>query len=231
MPGRAAPPPGYVAYNQGGTGYPVVLTATSGLRTTAVVLFWVVTAATAALSAALFSRRGVWDDFIAGSGDIDALDRADAAVGGLVILIAVATVAAAIVVSIWSLRVVRNAEQFAGHGLKPKLACGGWYIPLGNLWIPFVRLRATMSALHGDPTKVSHWQAAWIAMAIVGGIDRAAFNLDSFDPDEVRNTLTNAANFSLLNLIVVALTALLAQRAMTRVDAAVEARHAASTAA
>jgi hypothetical protein len=231
MPGRSATPPGYVADNQVGMSHQVAPASTAGLRKAAITLFWVVTAATAGLSASLFSRRGVWDDFVAGAGDLDSLDRADATVAGLVVLIGVATLAAAVVVSIWSLRVVRNAQQLSGHGLSPKMACGGWYIPIGNLWVPFVRLREAVTAVRGEATSVSHWQAAWIAMAIFSGIDRVAFELDSFDPDDVRNTLTNEANFSLINLVVVALTAFLAQRAMGRVEAAVVARGAESAAA
>lgn len=120
----------------------------------------------------------MWDDFIAGGGDLDSLDRADATVAGLVILIGVATLSAVIVPSIWSLRVVRNAQQSSGQGLGPKMACGSWYVPLGNMWSPFVRLREAVSAVRGDPKGVSHWQAAWVAMAILSGIDRAAFELD-----------------------------------------------------
>jgi len=54
------------------------------------------------------------------------LDRADGVVASVGIATSIAMVAAGIVLSIWSLRLVRNAEEFAGPGLKPRLACGGW---------------------------------------------------------------------------------------------------------
>ena len=45
--------------------------------------------------------------------------------------------AAVIVLCLWSLRTVRNAKQRdPSLNVSPGLACGSWYIPIGNFWLP-----------------------------------------------------------------------------------------------
>lgn len=227
-PGTVSPPPGYVAYNPGGGGFrsPVVVQSTAGLRKATIIMFWVVTASSAITTALLYTRRSVWDDFVAGSNDFAALDRADQAVNLSEVLNSALLISAGIVLSIWSLRFVRNAEQFVGSGFKPGLACGGWYIPIGNLWVPFVRLRAAAQSLRSDAQGVSRWQAGFIVMQLMSGVERSAFRLDQKSFEEIGGTLSSQATFSAVTLIATVFAAWFGQRAMQRLDATIAERHA-----
>jgi len=189
------------------------------------VLIWSAVGFLALYSVGLFRRRGVWDDLVAGRASIQEVDNADQMVAVLGLISAIVVVSAGIVLSIWSLRIVRNAEQFAGSGLRPGLACGGWYIPIGNLWVPFVRLRDTMRTFRGDSADISRWQAGWIAMSLGGSIERAAFDIDPFDPDSISDTLGSEAWFSVFTLVIAAVTAWFAMRALRSLGAGLTQRH------
>lgn len=225
-PGAVPPPPGYVAYNPGGGGYPstAALHNTDGLRTAAIILFWAVTASSALTAALLFLRRSVWDDFVADRSGFADLDRADALVTMSELLNTALLVAGGIVLSIWALRMVRNAELFGGKGLKPGLACGGWYIPIGNLWVPFVRLRAAAWSLRASTRRISQWQAAWVTMQLLSGFEATLFRLDQKTFDEIGGTLSAQATFSVVVLLVTALAALSGQRSLQSLDTAVKER-------
>ncbi|MFF8374888.1 DUF4328 domain-containing protein [Streptomyces sp. NPDC015661] len=74
-------------------------------------------------------------------GDWDSADPADLGAGNLVVAYSMAFtvyVATAVVFIIWFHRVRNNAEVWASdlQTRTPGYAIGGWFIPIGNFWIP-----------------------------------------------------------------------------------------------
>lgn len=222
--GAAPPPPGYVAYGAPGLAM-APLEPTGGLRKATVVLFWVVVVLSFGLAAAFLSRKGAWDDFVDGRGSFTSLDDADTLVGGVAVLTLLAQLAALIVLSIWSLRVARNAQKLGVGGVKPGLACGGWYIPIGNLWVPWGHLRTAVTGLGGSATSLNRWHAAWIAVTVFNVLSNFVFDVEfDFDSSDVSSTLGNQAIVGGLQAVAVAFAALFAMRATRDIEEAVAAR-------
>lgn len=222
--GALPPPPGYVADTANVA--PVQLRSTDGLRTAAIVMLWAATAASFGWTATLYSRVSVWDDFMADSAGLRELDDADSlvfiAIGSSVAL----SIVAAILLAVWSFRTVRNAHQLGGRDLKPKLAGWSWFIPIGNMWVPFVQLRRTATAVGIAGTRVSQWQAVWVTTFVLGRYGVSAFDFSALASEaEVRSALSREATFSVVVGLGSFVSALLAQRAMTQVDRAVANRH------
>ncbi|MFT3854302.1 MAG: DUF4328 domain-containing protein [Ilumatobacteraceae bacterium] len=162
-------PPGYVGYGQPGPGR---LASTSGLRVAAIVLFWVVTAATVLLAVVAYGRGGAVRDATSQQD----LDDANGAVGGMVALVAAVMLVAAIVTCIWSIRTTRNAKvRDPQNATSPGLAGSSWFIPLGNMVIPFQQLRsAAHSARAAQPLAI--WQIGFIVAFACSIIQRVAID-------------------------------------------------------
>lgn len=216
-----APPPGYVAYGtpmqmQGG------LQTTRGLRLATVILIWVATVGTLLQFLTVFNRRTVWDD---PSSSLSDLIAADDAVAASTLFYLVAVLAAGIVLSIWTLRSVRNSQRLGTRDLKPGLACGGWYIPFGNVFVPFIQIRRATAGVAGRTVAVTLWQIAWGFMVLGGTIVNTAFSeTNLLDPEAVRadlNTQVTGSGITLVAAVVAAIAATLATKAL---DDAVEAR-------
>nr|WSW67223.1 DUF4328 domain-containing protein [Streptomyces sp. NBC_00995] len=93
-----------------------------------------------AIGAGIHARQvygeGMADDFL--RFDEELADRADTlyqASGSLQVLTFLAT---AVVFLVWFRRVRLNAEVFdaSAHPMRPGWAIGGWFVPVGNLWLP-----------------------------------------------------------------------------------------------
>ena len=216
----APPAAGYVAF--GSPGAPVQpLQSTAGLRTATLVLFWVTVAANVLFAVVLFNRRSVWDDFVAGNAGFVDLDDADNAVGAVALLLIVSLLASGIVLSIWSLRTARNAKARGALAVSPGLACGGWYIPIGNLWVGFGQLRKSVDGVRGGAPNLSKWQGAWIGFVVLGFVTRSFGNIDTFDPDGVSESLQNQSIAGVLQALTMAVAAFFAMRAMREIDRSV----------
>ena len=220
-PGAAQPPPGYVAY-----GTPVhtrsTLQNTRGLRIATVVLIWVATLGTALQLLTMYNRRSVWND---PSSSFSDLVDADDTVAGAFVFYAVAAIATVIVLSIWTLRSVRNSQTLGAQRVRPGLACGGWYIPLGNVFVPFIQIRRATGALGAKTTGSVIWQVGWGAMVIGGGIVNTAFNESNvFDPDSVTQDLSTQVVGATITFVAAVVAAIGATMATKSLDEAVEAR-------
>ncbi len=193
-------------------------TDTGGLRTAAIVLFWCVAGASAVLTAAMFSRRATWH-----SDDVtfDDLQEADDFVGGAALILFGVAIAALIVVSIWSLRTARHARQTGASNVSPGLACGGWYIPLANLILPFIQLRRIAAHRGQRRDMISVWQGLLIAAWLLSGFASNVGNdIDTFDSfDDVSSTLTTQSVVGVFATVFLAATAFVAMRALKVVDA------------
>lgn len=223
----AQPPPGYVQYNQGG-GYlgAAPLATTVGLRKWVSGLFILVTALTGLSAWAQFSRVGVIDDFIAGNASIFDIDDADQLTFAAGILELVGTVAAAIVLCVWTLRTIRNAEALCGDGLKPRLAAGGWFIPIGNLWVSFAKLRQAAKPLRAETSNTSRWQGLWIVGVFTSNSSFRSDALSRPTIEGVRDGLSNVAAQGAFATVVLGVATFFAIRAMCDLENAIVARQA-----
>ncbi|MEU1369359.1 DUF4328 domain-containing protein [Streptomyces sp. NPDC005803] len=92
------------------------------------------------IGAGVNARQGFSDGMADGflTYDEAAWDRADMLYQGSGSLQVLTFLATAVVFLVWFRRVRRNAEVFDAyaHPMRPGWAIGGWFVPLGNLWLP-----------------------------------------------------------------------------------------------
>ncbi|MCX4982992.1 DUF4328 domain-containing protein [Streptomyces sp. NBC_00572] len=90
-------------------------------------------------------------------------------------------VATGIVFIIWFYRLRKNAEVWAGdlQTRKPGYAIGGWFIPIGNFWIPRAVAVEIWRASRWEPyaadgkrelTLLNGWWTCWIVATLVNWI-------------------------------------------------------------
>ncbi|WP_426365700.1 DUF4328 domain-containing protein [Streptomyces sp. E-08] len=137
------------------------------------------------------------------------------------VLVFVATI---VVFIIWFHRLRNNAEVWAGdlQGRKPGWAIGGWFIPIGNLWIPRVMAVDIWRASRWQPyaadgarelTLLNAWWTFWIIDWIV---DRAASQ--AYKGADTQEAYDSAAAWSLASYttnVVAAVLAILVVRRLT----------------
>jgi hypothetical protein len=209
-----AAPSGYAA------GWRAPLASTSALRTATVVLFWCVTGSMALTAAAAWNRLVVWNGFLDGTRDVVEVDDADTLIGLAVTLQIGLTLASAIVVSIWSLRSMRNAVARGEGSPSPGLTCGGWYIPFGMFVVPFVQFRKVLRARRQPHGAVNWWQGLFIAAAA------CSFAVRGGDPErvdhveDVADALGVQTAAAVVGTLVLAMATLAATRAMHDLDRA-----------
>ena len=195
----------------------------TGLRTATIVAFWTVTAATAFVSYAAFARRSTWDDAINGNAGFDELDSADSLVGAAVLLSWVAQLFAVIMLCLWAGKVVRNAQARGVQGVSPGLAIGGWFIPVGWLWLGFAELRKSVKGLNRSAPALNGWQASFI-VAIIGSIVVYFVRVDINDfgsADDVSSALSRQGIVSAAAVVLFVIATLFATKATKQIGAAV----------
>ncbi|MGW1507807.1 DUF4328 domain-containing protein [Streptomyces sp. NPDC002394] len=129
-----------------------------------------------------------------------------------------------VVFIVWFHRLRNNAEVWAGdlQGWKPGWAIGGWFVPIGNLWIPRMIAASIWRASRREPyaadgarelTILNAWWVFWIADWVV---DRLATQL--YKRAETPEAYDTAAAWSLASYavnIVAAVLAILVVRRLT----------------
>lgn len=216
-------PSGYVAYGQQNLGD---VQTSGGLRNATVALFWTTTAATGLLAFTLFSRKAKWDEFVDSDrrfADLQLLEDADNLVTLAVVVQATMYIASAILVCLWSRRIVLNARARGVPGLNPGLAAGGWFIPIGFFWVGFDQLRKAVSGMQANAADLRRWQAAFVVMGVSSFVLRR-FNADYSVGDsagDVASKLNIQGVIGVVSLALFAIAALFATRATKEVDRAV----------
>lgn len=125
-------------------------------------------------------------------------------------------VATGIVFIVWFHRLRKNAEVWAGDQQERSAgwAIGGWFIPIGNLWIPrniaadiwrASRMAPYAADRPGELALLNCWWAAWVVSALA---DRAAALV--FRRAETVDALISATWWSLASYPVEAVAAVLA---------------------
>lgn len=199
---------------------PAPLARTAGLRKASVILFSCATASFVFVALAAWRRKLVFDGaFFDNEYTVEDLDNADALIGGAFLLLVVLVLASAIVVSIWSLHTTGNAKR-KGHMLvSPGLACGGWYIPVGWLFVPFIQLRKVVT---GSSAPITTWQLAFVGLWLSYVAFRAfgQFDVTGDAVDDVSSALTAQLVTSAIAAVFAAAATVAAARAMRAVDSA-----------
>jgi heme/copper-type cytochrome/quinol oxidase subunit 2 len=88
-------------------------------------------------------------------------------------LTVVSAVGAMAAVSVWTYRASSNAHKLGAQGLRysPRWAVGGFFIPLGNLWMPYQAMKEIAQASRdpsgwqsrGWPRSLPLWWFSWLA--------------------------------------------------------------------
>ena len=116
-----------------------------------IVLFWVQTALTLLLGLVAYNRGEVAQGFDDGTKSLAELQSADDAVGGVFVFIILVAIALIVVLCIWAHHTVRNAKlRDPSLNVSPGMAAGGWYIPVGNFWLPWMHLRRSVRRFGGQ---------------------------------------------------------------------------------
>jgi hypothetical protein len=153
----------------------------------------------------------------------DEIDRADAlyeVAGNLQLL---GTVATAVVFIVWFHRVRTNADVFAQDVCtrSPGWAIGAWFIPVGNLWLPFGIARdiwtaSAQTSPDGSWRKVSHapiraWWTAWVAALLVNRFG-STMEKNATTPDALQRAADVVMLADALNLAAAALAILFVRK-------------------
>ncbi|MFC8533629.1 DUF4328 domain-containing protein [Streptomyces sp. NPDC057249] len=178
-----------------------------------------------AIAAGVHSRMLLADGLDGGflAVDEEAWTRADRLYGFAGSLQMLTFLAAAVVFLVWMRRVRLNAEVFdpSAHPMRPGWAIGGWFIPLGNLWLPY-RVASgvwTASAPIGTPGgrpaaprgPLNAWWAVFVADQLVSrGTGR--LYADAETGDEIIRGLDLVAATDALDLAAAVLAILFVRR-------------------
>lgn len=193
-----------------------------GLSKAMIVMFWCTTAAAAFAGFALYSRKTKWDDFIDGGASLSDLDSADALVGGAIVLQVALALASAIVCCLWSRRIAENAKARGALDVKPGLAAGGWFIPIGWLWVGFNQLKKSVSGVGGRSPSLGKWQMFFVGQAIVGWLITRFGDFDTAgDPNELSDRLRNQGLIGMVGAAFYAGATIFAAKAAREINTAV----------
>ncbi|MCA9653355.1 MAG: DUF4328 domain-containing protein [Myxococcales bacterium] len=102
----------------------------------------------------------------------DTLRMLDGALLGIENLLTLVTM---IVFLVWIYRAVK-ALQLMGRstGMSPGLAVGGWFIPLGNVVLPWLSVRGVLRALERGTVIAGVWWLVWLANMSLSGMHQLA---------------------------------------------------------
>ena len=228
-PTYAAPPPsygaspygqipgGYIAYGQ----VAPAVKAPTGLRTATIVLFWVQSVLTIIFGVVAYNRGEVAVGVRDGDKSVADFNDATDALNSVAFLSVSVAVALIIVLCIWAHHTVRNAKQRDPQlNASPGMAAGGWYIPIGNLWLPWMHLRRAARRFGGALGPLGWWQA----LSILGGVLLSTGRALANDDDDSVATVIDKGHAQGAVLVVAGLVfvvaTIVAMKATRQVDAA-----------
>ncbi|MEU9015650.1 DUF4328 domain-containing protein [Streptomyces sp. NPDC048479] len=163
---------------------PGVLRSPVGLSYAVVALLCIVVAADVF---SLFAAAGL-RNLMGTAYSVTALEQALSVTDAAGVVQGVAQFATAVVFIIWFHRVRANADEFApdlqrrGRGW----AIGGWFVPIGNFYLPRAIAADIWAASRQDPygtgkqephTIVNVWWMAWLVANLVNGIAGAQYDM------------------------------------------------------
>jgi hypothetical protein len=150
-------------------------------------------------------------------GDIDA---ANAMVGVAVLFQFALLLTSAILTCLWAKRIASNAKARGATSVSPGLAAGGWFIPIGNLFVGFDQLRKSVTGVGGKSPGLNLWQAAFVGQFIMGIFTFRGNDVNLIEPDAL-STLRNQGLVALVGAVIYAAATFFAARAAKEIDTAV----------
>jgi len=128
-------------------------------------------------------------------------------------------IAAVILVALWARLIASNARSHGAWDVKPGLATGGWFIPIGWFWVGFTQLRRADAALGGRSQNLSRWQGAFVLVGVFGVISRGIDNSTDLGASatDVSDTFQRQGVIGLVAAVVFALAAFFATRSIKEI--------------
>lgn len=185
------------------------------------VLYWTVAGSSGLLALAMFSRSSRWDRFVDGDKNIDMLMQADDRVVLAALIQVGIMVAGAIVTAVWCHRVASYAKARFGGDVRPGMAAGGWFVPIGNIWLGFNELKKAATALGRTDRLVGRWQAAVVANVGMSVASRSFAN--GTNASGAAGRFTAQWIVALVSMIILGVGSVVARKATRELDDAVAA--------
>lgn len=211
-------PPGYTPY--GAPGAQGAVQSSKGLSKAMIILYAAVVAAAALLALAYFKYKGVVNDALTGQVTEKDHDSAKSFLGLAVILQYLLMLASAILTALWSKRIVANAKTRGVSGVSTGLAAGGWFIPIGWLFVGFSQLRKAVKGVGGVSKSLALWQGAFIVQTIAGFLN---FNNETvyLGTQKAVDQISRQATVSLITVVILVAATIFAAKSAKEIDAAV----------
>jgi hypothetical protein len=203
--------------------------STSGVKTATVVLFWVAAAISGVLALVAFRRKSIWTGYINQTKSAMQANRVDRLFAAITLVQALLLIAAAIVLCIWSKRVAANAVAKGAAGVRPGLAAGGWFIPIGWYWVGFGQLRKSVKGVNKVAPSLLAWQVLFLIQSIVSFFARAGGRVGSKNRGNIvvdvpsTSSLKTSAVVAALSFVLLLAASFFAMRAIGEIDTAVNA--------
>jgi hypothetical protein len=112
-----------------------------------------------------------------------------------------ATIIAVVLVLVWLYRVTKAIRMSGGDTtLSPGMAVGGWFIPIGNVVLPWLAVRSALRGVGLSSALAGVWWLTWLAGTSLGLPHHIARQIDMAPellgvlPPEVLDSLFNTVN-------------------------------------
>ena len=130
-----------------------------------------------------------------------------------------AMLAAAIVTAVWCHRVATYVKARYASDIRPGMAAGAWFIPIGNVWLGFNELKKAARDLGVTDRLVSTWQNLIVVNLAVGVASRTAAR--GTDASGAAGRFTAQWIIALVAMAVLATGAVAARKATRELDDAI----------
>ncbi len=183
-------------------------------------LFWLTTAASAFVTFAAFARRSRVQELRNGAVAIDTLRDENALVIIAAFVLTMLVVTSAIGVAVWTLRLVSSAQARQVSGLSAGWAVGGWFVPIGFLFLGFRQAARAVAGVGGSIKSIIAWQVSFAATTLVMAIAQTTSqDIESTpDFDTALAPFTTESYLSLASTVLFVLSATFATVALIRAD-------------
>ena len=223
-PAMPSAPAGYLQF--GGT--PAKVEPTATLRTASIIARFVGVAGSAIAGALFLYRARVVERVASGQASRGDLDLPKTLATVAYQFGTFAGLAGTVLLCLWSSRTATNGTLVhANTRASPGLAGGGWFIPVGNFWVPWRHLRRAMGPAPRSAA-LAWWQGLTIASSVAFipiGVAAAIGAYREAVDREVSASIYRMQGFGLLAAAVTSVvTIIVSMRAMRDVDDATSGR-------
>lgn len=191
-------------------------------------MYGVVTGLALLLAGALYRRATVFEEVVglgqnATAADGQRLLDADNLVVTTSWSVIVGVVIAAIATAMWAFRLAKNAQARGSYVVRPGMAAGGWFIPIGFWWVGFNEVQRSVEFTGQESKPIKRWQVAWVAGSLLGTFVRNGLNdFDTSGPDAFLASLQRQWVLGLVSALLYAVGLAFAWKAIRTASAALQ---------